>query len=228
MHKRTQKKRHTIRKATKKPKADLYPMTHPPRSSSRNHLGLAPELDTELSFQVYGPFLNAAGAVAMRRYRPNALYDVDPVLGSTTVPQFTELSALYAYNRVIAVRYELEFSNLETFPLNIYTILLNTDPGTLGHIQLQGNRQTKQTMLSGKGGMDRGRLVGRSLVATVVGTDIEREDNFRGTSAAVPVDQIWLGIGCYSPAGTFLPNGVLVSGRVFMKTRFYDPIANVS
>jgi len=205
-----------------------FPLTRAPRGGNIRAVGIVPELDVTMSFQVYGVTLNAAGSVCMRRFRPNALYDVDPILGSTTVPNFTEISALYAYNRVISVRYELTLCNLETFPLNVYTILLNSDPGTLGHIQLQGNRMCKTQMVSGKGGMDRAIMRGSSTVSNIVGTNIENEDNFRGTSTAVPVDNIWLGIGAYSPSLAFLPNGVTISGRVLMRTRFFDPIANIS
>ncbi len=107
----------------------------------------------------------------MRRFRPNALYDIDPVLGSTVVPNFVEISTLYQYNRVIGVQHNITICNNETFPLNVYSIYSNTDPGTLGHVQLQGNRLCRYKMVSAKGGMDRATLTGRTTVANIVGAD---------------------------------------------------------
>jgi len=230
MHKKhnTQKRKGGARRRQPRGPKTTFPLTKAPTHTRLSSVGIQPQLDVTLSFQVFGTTLNAAGSVAMRRFRPNALYDVDPILGSTTVPNFVEISSLYIYNRVIAVNYDISVCNNETFPLNAYIIFSNSDPGTLGHIQLQGNRLCRQKMISAKGGMDRCTLKGGSTVSNIVGTNIESEDNYRGTSSAVPVDNIWLGIGAYSPSLAFLPNGITMSGTIKMRVRFFDPIANIS
>lgn len=182
------------------------------------------ETDKILSFQVNKVAFNAANILAMVRFTPNGTFDVDPTLGSTTTPGFTEWAAFYNYYRVIKVAYDIEVANNETFPLRVYTILTNTDPGTIGNPQFSGNPLAKTALISGKGGMDRCRLRDLKQVSQVVGSQApETEDNFRAAVTTNPVDVIHLGIGCFNPGSAFVPNGVAVVGVIRMFIRFYDP-----
>jgi len=158
----------------------------------------------------------------MVRFTPNGAYDVDPILGSTNTPGFAEMAILYSYYRVIKVGYRLEICNNETFPVRVYSVLQNTDPGTVGNLQFPGNPMAKSFLLSAKGGMDRTVLSDTKQVATVAGArGVEFEDNYRAVVTANPLDLIYLGIGGNSIGIAFLPNGVTTTGTIKMWVRFY-------
>lgn len=191
--------------------------------SSYGQNAVRPETDVCLSFQVSKTAINAAASTCGIRLTPNGAFDVDPILGSTNTPGFSEYAALYNYYRVVKVEYDLEICNLETFPVRAYTFFANTDPGTVGNFQFPGGPYCKSHLLAGKTGTDLQHFKDSKLVATVVGTSaVEKEDNFRAAVTANPVDLIWLGIAGNSVAGAFLPNGIAIAGQVRMYTRFYD------
>jgi len=165
----------------------------------------------------------------MVRYQVNSAYDVDPILGSTSTPGFAEWSTLYSYYRVIKVGYKVELCNNEAFPVRVYTLFQNTDPGTVGNLQYPGNPLSKSYLLSAKGGMDRTVLSDTKQVAQIAGArGIEFEDNYRAAVTASPIDLVWLGIGGNSIGIAFLPNGVTACGVIKMWCRFYSAKAEFS
>jgi hypothetical protein len=62
------------------------------------------------------------------RYRPSAAYDVDPVLGSTTMPGFTELAGIYNSYRVTKSKFRFEIVSNDARTGSVVLIPLNTDP----------------------------------------------------------------------------------------------------
>jgi hypothetical protein len=73
--------------------------------------------------------LNNAGVqVANFRYQPSFCYDVDPLLGSTAMPGFTEWAAIYRYYRLRSSRISVMFANNEAFNVLVYVCPLNYDP----------------------------------------------------------------------------------------------------
>jgi hypothetical protein len=181
-------------------------------------------MDKVLCFQVNKVVTNPAGLAAMVRFTPNGAYDVDPVLGSTSTPGFAEWSNFYNYYRVIKVSYKVEVANTENFPVRVYSILMNTDPGTVGNSQFAGNPLSRSHLLSVARGLDRATLSDTRQVAEVVGTrGVETEDNYRAQTNANPLDLIWLGFGAFNPGTAFLASGVVVVGSIKMFIRFYDP-----
>jgi hypothetical protein len=86
---------------------------------------------TTLKFFGYG---NISVAIARQangaRYRPTAAYDIDPALGSTATPGFSELAAFYANYRVTSSRMRLEANSSSAASGAIIVLApLNQDPG---------------------------------------------------------------------------------------------------
>lgn len=64
------------------------------------------------------------------RYEPSYAYDVDPALGSTSMPGFAEYAAIYRLYRVRSSRIRVTYANLEAFPVVFCICPANTDPGS--------------------------------------------------------------------------------------------------
>lgn len=62
------------------------------------------------------------------RYLPSAAYDVDPALGSTSMPGYAELASLYNSYRVNQSRLRVSFSSADARPCTALIVPLNTDP----------------------------------------------------------------------------------------------------
>jgi len=166
------------------------------------------------------------GAVTRKaiRWNPNGAYDVDPVLGSTATPGYTEYAAIYSYYRVQKYRIHCEFANLDAFATNLYIYHSNQDTGTTGtdgmsYAQTPFGR-TELLSPSSSGGS---KLVYNKTVkiGEIVGMDTSQADTFRSTTGAVPADLFWWGFTCATATGSNFVNGVAFNGYVEMTIRFY-------
>jgi len=64
------------------------------------------------------------------RFRPTGLFDVDPLVGGTSLSGFIELAALYSHYRVLSSKIVIRVSNASTQDFVIVRIApLNADPG---------------------------------------------------------------------------------------------------
>jgi len=64
------------------------------------------------------------------RFRPTGLFDVDPLVGGSSLAGFIELSALYSHYRVLGSRIIIRVSNASTTDQIIMRLCpLNADPG---------------------------------------------------------------------------------------------------
>lgn len=229
MHSKTNKHKKAQPRRPRQQRRDVIPLTHVPKMRTYRRNILPPEMDVVLAYQPNKSALNAAASTCGIRFYANGAYDVDPVLGSTVMPGFTTYmgtsptTGLYNYYRVIKVKYDLEFANLETFPVRAYAGFTNTDPGSTGNLQLPANPMFKSHLLAAKGGNDTCRFRDTRTIAAIVGSgNVESEDNFRGTFSANPVDLCYLFAGGNSVAGAFLPNGLAIAGSIYMTIRFFD------
>lgn len=169
-----------------------------------------------------------AALFASRRYRPTALYDVDPTLGGTTIAGFTALSSLYGYYRVHASSIKLWFSNLDTGTAICCVCLpLNNDPGAapgIGIIQSwQMNPFTRQAFMSGQGGLDRCKVSNYVSVKKLVGTSaVKFDDSYAATVGSIPVNNVFWAFAVISEDGTTMTKGVSFQVRMTMYCEFYD------
>jgi hypothetical protein len=74
-------------------------------------------------------FSNAGLIYANVRYNPAYVYDMDPTIGGTSVPGFTEWAGLYRFARLRSSRINVSFVNKEAFPVTMVICPNNFDPG---------------------------------------------------------------------------------------------------
>jgi hypothetical protein len=184
----------------------------------------ADSLDVKLRYPIRGT-LATVGTVISKRYTPNAAYDVDPVLGSTSTPGFAEYAALYTYYRVHSYTIKIKFSNLDNLGISLYIVHSNTDPGTGGtnyHNYAQsafGKTFELAPFYSGTGSVTVRQTI---QVHKLLGMPILQADSFRSVTTSIPSDLVYMGFGIYSNAGTNFSNGVSFTGTITMHTRFYS------
>jgi hypothetical protein len=88
------------------------------------------------------------GTTISLRYTSNA-YDVDAALGSTAMPYFAELAAVYSRFRTLAMSYHFVVSNSETFPQGmIYGFMTNSLGSTAVGQNYAGNPHMHESILS--------------------------------------------------------------------------------
>jgi hypothetical protein len=115
------------------------------------------EYTTTLMFTQLGFMGAIAGFGSQLKYRDD-MYDIDPLVGGTAMPGFTELAAIYARYRPLKCTMVVEFSNLETFPQSVQLLFSNSSAVTTVP-QDFGNPHCRQVMLSGiAGGMSTRKL----------------------------------------------------------------------
>jgi len=219
----TNQRSRRLRRAAKRGNNVLLPLTKVPSLKTFVEKVTPPEIDIKLNYS-FNKLLTAAGsAVVAVRFNPNAAYDVDPTLGSTSTPGFAEWAAIYNFYRVVAFSYDAEFVNNEAFPVICWSFASNTDPTTAATSIITSNPLTKTGILSSKTGNDRHKVRGRHMISGIVGTDaVEYEDNYRALTNAVPADLVWLAFGLHSATGANLTLGAVLWGNITMFVRFYD------
>lgn len=93
-------------------------------------LGAPDRLYTSLRFWKSLTFNLSVNGQAGARLIPTNAFDVDPTLGSTSMPFFSELAAIYGRYRVTTSKAKFEIVNSSNItPVEAILIPLNTDPG---------------------------------------------------------------------------------------------------
>lgn len=144
---------------------------------------------------------------ATQRFTPSGLYDIDPRVSSGTVAGFNQYKEFYNRYRVIKCAYEIEFCNLEAFPIQVMVVPLNDDPGAddIDVLSWRMNPRSKAEVLSAAGGMDRTCIKGEFDLAAIVGTVAQRTDSiFSAQFTSNPTDNVFLGYGCAAIGGNTL------------------------
>lgn len=184
----------------------------------------ADSFTVKLRYPIRGTLATVGTAIA-KRYTPNAAYDVDPVLGSTSTPGFAEYAALYTYYRVEKFKVHLTITNLDNLSISLYTTASNTDPGTAG-TNYNGYAQSAfgrtfelAPFYSGRGTQTINQTV---PVAKVLGMSPAQADSFRAVTTSIPTDLVYWGFGIYSNSGANFANGVGYTGYFEMQCRFYS------
>lgn len=168
----------------------------------------------------------ASGAVTRKAFRwtPNAPYDVDPVLGSTATPGYSEYAAMYTYSRVERYRVKMTFTNLDNIPIALYTYHSNVDPGTAGTSAVDYAQSFKgRTELLAPFYASSGSFTLNDTVDTsrILGMSMSQADSFRSAVASVPADLLWWGFTVATMTGVNFTSGVAYEGYIEMTIRFY-------
>jgi len=178
----------------------------------------------KLRFPILKLINSVASGTSSVRFVTNGVWDVDPVLGSTNTPFFSEWTAMYSYYRVVSFTIEIHLTNNEAVPVEFELVHSNTDPGTTGlnFLSYSNNSYNKITSLAAstaqpsktmRSTLSPRRLVGDRAVFT--------EQNFWGSSSSNPVDQTYVGLAAQINSGN-LTNGVYVTGYLEFHVEFFD------
>jgi len=190
---------------------------------------LVPSETTVSLKYVLSQSLSAIGAqYATKRWTPNSAYDIDPILGSSAMAGYAEWAAFYSYYRVVAYKYSIAVTNAEAFPVAVYMLNTNVDPGVAGtNGQVQASNPLSQQALLGPltGGANRKVFNRRLRVSQVVGTMApETADSFRAVTTAAPADLIWLAVVADTMDSTHVFSahlGVFIQVTIEPLVRFY-------
>lgn len=135
---------------------------------------------------------NAAVPYANIRFQPTFAYDVDPVVGSTAMPFFSEMAGLYRFYRCIESRITVNLANADSAPVTCVVCPVNFDPGvnTASFQNYFSNPLSHHDILASTSGNSKGRL-----------TASARTDSFAGAKWTGAIDGY-----CGPAAGTTAPN----------------------
>jgi hypothetical protein len=176
---------------------------------------------------------NATGMAANVRFEPTYAYDVDPTVGSTAMPGFTELAGIYRLYRVQHATIRVSFSNIETFPVVAYICPVNTDPGanysTTVAQQYLANLLSRRRSLgptTGEGVCD---LVDRQSTKYFAGAnDPKIVDTYCGSTngGTVPTNNWYWTVGVISSAA--MVSGVYADVYVDINLDFFEVLSPAS
>lgn len=189
------------------------------------------EFDTKLKYLTFEAISNVGATAASLRFRTEA-FDVDPALGSTAMPGFTEFAAFYQRYRTLAMRYKFSIANQEAFPVAVlagYTCSTIAS-GSLG-IVYAGNPLFQDSILGPLTGQGRVTFQDDKTVVQVVGsTQPLYDDLYTGSTTSATLataGTIYCHIGVNSPLA-LTAAGCVCAIEIELTIRFYRPNALTS
>lgn len=160
---------------------------------------------TRLTYNGYAILSIAAGAQhATRRWAPTSAYDVDPLLGSTTMVGFNEFASIYGNYRVFHSKMTVKFSNTSTgTAVQGIIIPLNTDPGSTPLLAVVqewiNNAYNKHGSIPLRGGPVM-RLSRSMSTEKIFGSkSVYFDDDFASLVTTVPANNWYWALGIVSP-----------------------------
>jgi len=188
---------------------------------------MPPEFDTVLSYHVQDQVTNVGALLASIKFDTNA-YDVDPALGSTAMPGFTEFAGFYSRFRTLAMSYKFSVANQEVFPLTIIHGFSNSSIASGAvNINYAGNPMMQSTMVGPLTGMCTRILRGSKTVCQINGTQQPLfDDLFTGSTTSSTLTSTGTKY-CYcavvAPVVLTAAGGLLVTVEIKLRVRFYLP-----
>lgn len=182
------------------------------------------EFDTTLKYIVFEVLTSVGGTTASLRFRTEA-FDVDPAIGSTAMPGFTEFAAFYARFRPLALGYKFSVANQEAFPLSIIHGFTTTSiaSGSLGSTYA-GNPLFGTSILGAKTGNDTGCYEQTASVTKIVGTQQPLfDDLYTGSTTSATLataGTVYCNVGVLSPQ-VMTALGCVVNVEISLALRFY-------
>lgn len=166
---------------------------------------------------------------ASKRYRPSGVYDVDPLLASTTVIGFNELAAIYANYRVVASKLNVKVSCSTDQPATLVALPLNADPGgspSLAVVNSWYNNAYSKTDLIGAKGSPKAVVSCEMSSNKIFGSMMTAFDrDFQSAVGTVPVNNWYWAIGIVSgvappvTASYFLQETMTIDVEFFTRNR---------
>jgi len=180
---------------------------------------------TRLTFQKFTTIVNNGFTYGNTRFVPTTCYDVDPAGGSTAMPGFSELGALYRFYRAVSFRATATFSNLDATAVNCYICPSNSDPGNNSTTTqgLLSNRRSKAVMIGPSTGLSTSREIGVTVAIDEYGGIrwTGQLDNYcASTTASAPTNNIFVAVGIETVPNMTL--GVAIAFKVTIEIEFFE------
>jgi hypothetical protein len=159
------------------------------------------------------------------RYTPSNAYDLDPSLGSTASPGFTELAAFYSTYRVTCSYIVVRFADPSTIiPISCVVLPLNIDPGGSPSIATIISWRSNPYARVGTtiSGAPLAELKNFMTTNKIFGNDMTFfDDNFASPTNGAPTNNWFWGIGVYSQAN-IATNPVRLDVQISVGVEFFN------
>jgi len=179
---------------------------------------------TTLRFQKTSVLINGVSPFSSQVLIPTFAYDIDPLVGSTAMPGFTELGTLYRKYRVRSSTIRVSFNNEEAFGNLVYVCPTNTSFGAnyANYQYFLSNIRSKKNMTGAISGASRANLQASFTVAEFGGvSDVLIDDAYAGfTAGGSPTNNIYWNIGNLGTIGAV--SGVFFSVDLQVVIDFYE------
>jgi len=182
------------------------------------------EYVTDLKYCVQVVNTAVGGIAASQHYKSDA-FDVDAALGSTAMPGFAELAAIYARFRTLRMSYKFDFANQEAFPVTVFAGFSNSSiaSGSLTETYM-GNPLFKNKQIGPLTGAGTARLTGSKTIVEIAGTRQPLYDDLytgsTGSSTLATTGTCHVYAAVLSPV-VMTAAGVVINAVVTLKVQFY-------
>jgi len=159
----------------------------------RGMLPLPPRVLVRTRFNVEKNIVNVGVPFCNIRFNPCYCYDVDPTLGSTSMPFFSEILTIYRYYRTIKSTIRVNFVNGETFPVTCYVVPVNFDPtaNSTSYQNYLSNPTSKKTLLAPTGDQNRGHISHHATTAAFAGSRWLGDEDFYSSAGSTAPQNSW-------------------------------------
>jgi len=191
------------------------------------YMGFAPpRLATTVRFNDFITLTNVGAKVANVRFSPSNAFDVDPTVGSTSCPGFSEYALLYKMYRVQSARIKITMSNAEAFPVLMYLSPANADPGANYVIAtaqtFMGQPTCRRKMIAGNSGNNTGTLAINVSTAAFGGAwNGNIIDLYSAGVGVGPTANWWVTFGTVSTTN-FTVLGILCDVSIELDIEFFE------
>lgn len=171
--------------------------------------------------------VTTGGAVqTSSRFRPSSAFDVDPLLGSTTMSGFAELAAIYGSYRVRSSEITLHFTNQSAVGLACTVLPLNADPGAApaqAVVLSWPENPYAKTKIVGTSGSPSIVLKSKMTTGKIFGTDsVYLDDNFAALVTASPANNWFWAIGVITNLSPAANSTVFVEVNITIDCEFFN------
>jgi len=183
---------------------------------------MPPIFQTKLRFSKQITMVNVASGWTNIRFSPTAAFDVDPVIGSTAMPGFTELAGIYRFYRVRGSAIKADFGNLDALAGIAVVCPVNFDPtsNTTLFQQYLSSRSARMKPLGLSTGAGTAQIVHRLTDRDFGGALSVAIDTYTASVTAIPTNNIWWLVGAYLSA--IQTNGVFVAVEIDIDVEFFE------
>jgi hypothetical protein len=169
----------------------------------------------------------ATGQVFNRRFRPTNAFDVDPLLGGTSMPGFAEFAAIYSAYRVTWSRIKARFTaGTGSLPTQVVLLPTNFDLGStpsVATVTALPDQSYSQSKLLGLAGSPSILLQKEMSTEKIYGSkQVYFDDNFSSLVTTGPVNNWYWNISGIIPSAASSASIIYVECNMDVGIEFFD------